>query len=618
MKATRLTPLLLLHALIPPAAPAAELIEGYYNTSLGYLAGKYYSQGDRVTAFGAGAFGMGIGGDRCDLFGAAAGVFSTNLVQCTGVGHRAFKGASGMTRCVGVGAGAFEGASGLSDALWANGQLYAEPGRLWLKDDPAKADADAPILYSGGKLYLNAAEVILSSGVAFGGGGSSASASSGGSYACYVSATGNDRNDGLSAGSAFRTLDRAYLAASNGQSVAVLRGDYTFPASHATNNASSRFGAEKSVRFVAVEGPGLTRLVKGLTVAGDRVPAEYGGADGRFKGCPTNAWTELNGFTVAYATPASRSWSRPAFWYAKFDGCSFEGLEVNQATHYGIFTVCWIKDCTFSNCRFTAGDPSGGAGDSATYLYPTVFDSCLVEGSYVSFASPTDTCVVTNAAGIVLTEGPISLQCASILVDCLVETEGLVRSVENVYNRSNDNFGVRPGAVDTTFLCEAVEHPNDWGGQWPWLSGCLVGIDGATNDAASYVSTLVTNRAALAASLDGVARGRAARPLADSRDHPEWRRWRFYGCGSGTERTARDAAVEELCASLAETETVAASVRAFAAAKSLSLASAAASYAEATSNVTAGAYSPPERTGAWTLSPPASAPDDEDGADGDE
>ncbi len=361
-------------------------------------------------------------------------------------------------------------------------------------------------------------------------------------YAFYVSAlTGDDSNDGLTASTAFRTIDRAYSAAEAGDSIAVLQGTYTYPASYATNKVG--YATPKRLRFVGLRGAAYTTFVSGLSVANDPFKSG-GGADGRIIGSLDSWWTEFDGFTFAYAAPVSwRPTQMPGYCSVKFSNCTFRDITCRAQRMYGRFYACWLQNCTFADCTFAGDESIGtGAGNNTHSFYPSLFESCLVENSSIRFSSPTNASVLTNM--------PISLSHSSTLSNCYVYVTGELRSLELKVAMSNapptdEFFGTRVGMIDSTILCEKLSYPNGWGGSSsntfnydlpPWMYGCLVGVDGLTNFV-NFSYTFVTNYQAVGDSV-GWSQG-GARPAATNYKHPEWRLWRLYGYGSSEEnRTA--------------------------------------------------------------------------------
>lgn len=537
------------------AAGAAETVNGSYNTSLGYLAGKDAS-GERVTVMGAGAGGEMTQASRTDLVGAGSGVRSQGLADCVGIGYRALRGSTNMNNVVAIGARAFENRTGVSDATWINGQFYAEGGTFFVKPDPAMPDEDAPIYYSGGSLYLNAGHVYLRGGASRIAGTNGMDSAETGGYAVYVSQSrGNDYNDGLTEETPVKTLDRAYQLAKDDDVVGVFAGTYTYPRSYCTN--SYKTGASKRIRMHGIDGAARTAMVRG---AGDRY-------DGKIVGC-MNAWTTFSGWTFRWVKPYFRNNATMPYLYVRFRDCVFDGLVSTNAYYASTWNVCMLENCSIVGGTFV----HGGQENADFYnLNPSVFADSVLSGVIV------DGCALANGLHV------------GMIVhyeNCWLDFAG-DGGVFQLGDQTSGNFGFRPAGVDSTVLVEALRGPNstDGGIRNVFLSptrfvGCLVGIDGFTN-LVNVTGSVVTNYAAVAAALDWGTR-RASRE-AD-------RRMYFCGYGAAAERKTKDAVAEEVMAMLAEAESSPAQVRALARARLASMAEDAAVRADATTNFTGGAY----------------------------
>ena len=355
-------------------------------------------------------------------------------------------------------------------------------------------------------------------------------------YDWYVSAIdGSDSRAGTSRAEAFQTLERAYQAASGGDVIGVFQGSYTYPASYATNVYPK---STKQLKFVAVKGPSSTSIIKGLSPSSDPYKSN-GGSDGRIFGSLDSQWTEFSGFTFTYAAPQSHKVTQlPGFAAVKFTNCVFRDITCWAGRYYGRFWACWLQNCRFYDCTFAGNESRSGMGGWHTY-YPSLFESCIVEGSSIRFSSPVNSGVSTNM--------PISLSNSSLISNCYVYVTGELRSLElSTSMRStptyDENLGQRIGIVDSTVFCEKLSYPNGWGGSGanntdvpPWMYGCLVGIDGLTN-LSNFNYTFSTNYQAVGDSVGWSAT--AARPRATEYTHPEWRLWRLYGYGSSEDNRA--------------------------------------------------------------------------------
>lgn len=546
-----------------PAADAAETVNGSFNTSLGYLAGKDAS-GERTTVMGAGAGGEMTGANRTDLVGAGAGVRSKGLVDCVGIGYRALRGSTNMENVVAIGKRAFENRSGVSDATWINGQFYAEGGEFFIKPDPATPDEDAPIRYSGGSLYLNAAHVYLK------GGASRISATNDAEtvgFDVYVSQSrGSDYNDGLTEETPVKTLDRAYDIAPDGGSVAVFAGSYTYPRGYATNLYT--VGATKRLAFHGVDGAARTLMVRG---EGDIY-------DGKIVGS-TSTWTTFSNWTFRHVKGRAISYRSTPFLFTRFRDCVFSGLVTTNEYYGATWLVCALEGCVIRDCTFEGGH----GGGSADYDHPFVFSDCLLTGCLVD--------------GVRITNGSIAVFFDSHVEDSFIHVKGKASNVSRQEYATSRNFGTVPGAVDSTVLVEEVADPNFartyhkpvTGNR---LVGCLVGVDGLTN-LTSVTESAVTNYAAAVAAVDG-----DTFRVSREADRRLW----FYGYGTGADRRTKDVVAEEVLTMLAEAETAPAAVKSLSTARLSSMSADAAARTEATTNFVGGVYSMP--AGGLSLSLP--------------
>ena len=503
---------------------AAYTISGNNNSALGSMAGRY-STGAKVTAVGAGAYGQADDSTSSTFVGTAAGVFANHLTECTAIGHRALRRATNCTGVVAIGPGAMENASGIAtNATWINGQIFACGGTLWLKDDPATADEDAPIYYSGGNLYLNAGNIYLRGGAT----GIEITDSSGNAVeaarnACdyYVSmAAGNDFNDGLTPQTPFATLDKALSVATNRQIVGVYPGRYPFPEFY---NKTKTTGAARPIRLVSLSGASKTVIDHALG----------GSNDGRLVGCMTT-WTRFDGFTISGCKAASMTDFK--FLYAYFRNCIFENIVTTNRSAYGVFGVCVLENCTVRNSTVV----SQGNNGSFRSLSPSVFYDCILDGCVVSLSSPSSS--------------RINLSNMGYFENCFVEADN-IHSLELYRWLAVENFGVTSSWRDSTIIIDSLEYPNGWGdsisyGGQSWgnptiiCNGCLVGVDGMTNNATLHVESVVTNAQTVANALDG----------STLRATDDYFDFRFFGYGSKNDRLTKNSVAREVLSSLANNE----------------------------------------------------------------
>ena len=510
---------------------AAYTINGNNNSALGSMAGQW-STGAKVTAVGAGAYGQAENSNGSTFVGTASGVFGNSLNECVGIGHRSLRRATNCTGVVAIGQGAMENASGVTtNATWINGQIFACGDTLWLKDDPATADEDAPIYYSGGNLYLNAGNIYLRGGAT----GIEITDSSGNAVeaarnACdyYVSmAAGNDFNDGLTPQTPFATLDKALSVATNRQIVGVYPGRYPFPAFY---NNTKNTGAARPIRLVSLSGASKTVLDHAL-----------GGAnDGRLVGC-MNTWTRFDGFTISGCKESSMADYK--FLFSYFRNCIFENITTTNRSVYGVFGVSVLENCTVRNCTVV----NQGNNSSWPGLSPSVFCDCILDGCVVSLSSPSSS--------------RINLSNMSYLENCFVEAD-YIHSLETYRWLTSSNFGTTSGMRDCTLIAENVTYPNGWAESITYngthysnpaiiCNGCLVGVDGMEKNPGLHVETVVTNAQTVANALDG----------GTLRATDDYFDFRFFGYGSKNDRLTKNSIAREVLSSLADNEDAAPNIR---------------------------------------------------------
>ena len=499
------------------ASLASSQVSGDYNTSLGYMAGLDAS-GNRATFMGAGSGGEASNIRRTDYMGAAAGTFSRNVQDSVGMGYRAMRYASGMSNVVAIGSHQLEGRTNVTDTTSINGQFYAsgQDGRMYIKTHPGMADANAPIYYANGNLYLNAAQIVTSGGGVISGGGEEAATT----YDWYVSAdAGSDSFDGKTVNTAFKTLDKALTSATTNEVVCVLAGTYGYPAFYANSDE-----APYPVSMVASAGADKTFIV---TNAAN--PGILSGA--------STEWTHFKGFTFkgAFNPPDSGHplWKthRGTYRYCYFEKCRFEDMDVTAlGFQHPIWFVCVMDGCVVTNCLITSAENGSyydGTFNDAIFEYVHA-ENCMIDiqteagsGTYPSFGS------YSRFENSVLRIGQLNYApYASLSVSRRPPT------------------GATNGFYDVTMILDGFignATANNTGGKF-WID-CLVGV--GTNDVPpdalnDYMSgSVYTNKNAVAAAL-GVD-NRARTPL----------RWYWIGYNSKADRFMKDAVVEEVLRILA-------------------------------------------------------------------
>lgn len=509
-------------AALAASAQAAYTITGQDSLAVGNMAGMD-AHADRTVVIGTGAGAYMQGGDSNLFVGAAAGLRAANVKSSVGLGHYAFRGSTNMTRCVGIGDLAFAGRSGLDGATWVNGHFFANGGMFWIKPNRDTPDDQAPIYYNAGNLYLNAGKIITQDGTTFGSGGAAGDAG----FDYYVSdAIGDDFNDGLSVGSAFKTLDRAFEAAGPHQTVGVLAGSYAYPTNYNHHVNSSDIGASKPVRMVSLSGADRTFVTT----------ERPSGNPGYILGCFSSTWTYFEGFTFRGCTAYTKT-SKDAFMATRFKDCTFTDMVTTNGNHGGTFEICILENCRVSGLRVT-GTRGYGTGSNCNFN-PHIFGDCCLVDCVVDFRS-------------IAPGSNLSLAVGSRFENTFL-TGDWVNAVD-YWPHKSENFGVDSGFVNCTV--GIATNMNPAGAYFvsahpisdPIFAGCIVGIDGCTESASDSV---VTNFATVAEAVGAD----TLRPKDDYFD------WYFYGYGSRLERLTKDAIVRQVMRELAASATATAETR---------------------------------------------------------
>lgn len=252
------------------ALAAIADILGEYNTWQGWHAGEN-AAGDRTTVQGAAAASNASAVERSVFIGAAAGAFSADVADSVAIGHRALRYSNNSSNVVAIGSNALAGRASLTNATWINGHFFSSKEKFFIKHDLELPDENSPIYFSGDTLYLNASNVVVN-------GVSSHASADARVYDLYMSAEGNDENDGLSPATAKRTFQGCYDAALGDATVGVLPGTYaplplySFTLGQASQRKASRgYGwyidgnqntalvfPSNNLHFVAIDGPERT------------------------------------------------------------------------------------------------------------------------------------------------------------------------------------------------------------------------------------------------------------------------------------------------------------------------------------------------------------------------
>ena len=485
-------------------AHAAYEITGTDSLAVGNMAGKD-GIANRTVVIGTGAGAYMQGGDSNLFVGAAAGLRAVNVKSSVGMGHYAFRGTTNMNGCVGIGDLAFAGQSGSTGATWINGQFFAEGGMFWIKPNRDMPDDQSPIYYNAGNLYLNAGKIISKDGTTIGSGGSA----DGGGYDYYVSdAIGDDFNDGLTVGTAFKTLDRAYEVATNHQVVGVLAGRYAYPTNYYRYVSSSDMGARKPVKMIALSGPDKTFITT----------EKPSGNPGSIMGCFSQTWTYFEGFTFKGCVPKTTQ-SRDAFVATYFNDCVFTDMMITNGNHCGTFEICVMEKCKIQNLKVT-GSRGYGFKDNQN-LNPHIFGDCYLMDCVVDFAN------IAPGSNIGLSVGS--------RFENVFMTGDWIQGVDYWPHRS-ENLGVYSGFENCTVSIATNTHPSGvyYMNNVPHMfKDCLVGIDGCTE---AEQNSIVTNYTTMVEAIDPS----TLRPVDEYFD------WYFYGYGSRLERLTKNAIVKEV------------------------------------------------------------------------
>jgi len=475
---------------ISSAAFAAAKIDGIYNTTLGYLAGVD-ADGGRTTAVGAGAAGEATGLSRDAFVGSAAGMRAHGIQNCVAIGHGAMAGASNCTDCVAVGPNAMANETGKRGVLDLNGQFRANAteNEFWIKASPGQPNAEAPIHFVDGTLFLNVANIVASNALI----GALAEASSS-VPVCdfYVSqAKGYDGNDGRSVAFPFKTVDAAVAACtSNGQSICVLAGRYPFPADYCAKDG------RHSLAFVAPQGADATVFDASLNAVSNATVW-----------APEGILTSFDGFSFEGATmPFSRPEAYGAFVLCYFRNCRFSGKDQINRYARPYFSNCVLENCTADLHLWCAESMWGSPNPNNL-----IFGWCLLSGCIMEIATTND---VTNS-GAWPNFGRWN-RIENCFIECgtlYVGPSGSLRAFGSISCVTNSTFVSGPWIEGTKSV-----------GAARGLFNSLLGVgDGSPIDYAD-ASCVVTNAAALKEAL-GFSR-RPSEPAA----------WRLKGYGSAYDR----------------------------------------------------------------------------------
>ncbi len=483
-------------------AHAAYEITGTDSLAVGNMAGKD-GIANRTVVIGTGAGAYMQGGDSNLFVGAAAGLRAVNVKSSVGMGHYAFRGTTNMNGCVGIGDLAFAGQSGRTGATWINGQFFAEGGMFWIKPNRAMPDDQAPIYYNAGNLYLNAGKIITKDGTTIGSGGTA----DGGGYDYYVSdSIGDDFNDGLTVGTAFKTLDKAFEVATNHQTVGVLAGRYAYPTNYYRYVSSSNLGAQKPVKMIALSGTDKTFITT-------EKPSVNPGS---IMGCFSRTWTYFEGFTFKGCVPRTSQY-KDAFVATYFYDCVFTDMWITNGSHCGTFEICVMEKCKIKNLKVNGY--LGYGPNSEQNLNPHIFGDCYLMDCVVDFAN------IEPGSNIGLSVGS--------RFENVFMTGDWIQGLDYWPHRSS-NFGVDAGFENCTVNIATNTHPNGayYMNNVPYIfKDCLVGINGCTEAAQN---SIVTNYATMVEAIDK----NTLRPVDEYFD------WYFYGYGSRLERLTKDAIVK--------------------------------------------------------------------------
>jgi len=200
----------------------------------------------------------------------------------------------------------------------------------------------------------------------------------------YVSAVdGDDSCDGLTAATAFKTLDRAYSVATNGQTVGVLPGTYPYPSFYCRTNFNycnfTIDPAPRRIHSVALAGSDFTFIDASLVDV--PVNARMAGSYGENGGEPSS-WTLFEGFTFRGCRPYSSNASRAPYWLIWFRDCVFDGLVCTNRNTAATWNMCILEGCRIKDHVVT-----GQGADYGFHIFPAVFSACYVEGCEIDVTS---------------------------------------------------------------------------------------------------------------------------------------------------------------------------------------------------------------------------------------
>lgn len=482
------------------AANGAAKVNGTDTLAIGNLAGIDGSA-NRTVVIGSGAGAYMSGGDSNLFVGAAAGLRARNVTSSVGLGHYAMRGATNLSRCVGIGDLAFAGANNLDGATWINGQFFAGGGRFYVRPTTGGSETNATIYYADGTLYLNAARIVTPGGGVISGGTGGAGAET---FDFYVSAGGDDTNDGRTPAGAKRTIDAAWNAAADGDRIAVLPGQYESPSGMSVDLANDSIYSvvvtNKSVDIIATGGADCTSM-------------DAGGRSfiGNMERLPT-----IRGFTIAgIGSTVFNKGSRTGGACVVFECCRMAWTNAFEAQHSNV-GMGW---CVFSNCNVFAAfsHPSflGGQG------YDNTFSGCDFTDCRVEMA-PVD-------------GKPYKFGQGCSVENCIVRLDG-AREVGFWMNQSLGPLGRTTTWQDTTLLATNCTYSTNGAPLVTWRN-CLVAA------VPSEIGNWNTNKLDRTLVVDYA----QALPLGpDGRPSSERPTWRYYGYGSRAGRERRDALVEYL------------------------------------------------------------------------
>lgn len=490
------------------ALAATADVTGDYNTWFGYHAGNEAS-GDRATMQGAAAGSGAQGVVRSDFFGAAAGAFSSGVRDSAAFGYRALRYANNLSNVVAIGSHAFEGRTNLVNATMINGQFYASEteGKFYVKTSPDMADANAPIYYQGGTLYLNASQIVTGSGGVISGGGTADTST----FDFFVSAaTGNDAWDGKTVNSAKKTLDAALaLVTTNDMRICLLAGDYAVPQWFSQGDSTPW-----RVDIIGVSGVGKTSIDGALNQPGDKLRLW----------CATTAWTYFEGITFRHfeAPTESGTTYHGAFMRGYFYNCVFEDMDMELKSRRSMFfhsvlDTCRMRDTVKLAKAYTHSDTDNFERNYGGLMYGCdVYDSVLEWGLGTNVVERPNIMASSYAENSFI-HAPPSYFCPY---------RGTA-SYPSVTGRRGD-------LVDVTLIVDELRNSTEY--RAPFYTNCLLGV---SYTPANNYQTLCTNAVD---ALNAVG--------ADFRPDNQHLTWRWYGYNSAADRAIADAIMQEVKAYL--------------------------------------------------------------------